>query len=309
MIKVGITIEGSNGLTWDLWQRMAKRVEDCGFYGFYRSDHFAGDQPPDKASLELWVSLTWLADHTSSIEFGPMVSPVSFRHPTITAKMASAVDDLSGGRLLLGIGAGGWEREHNMFGWELLSVAERIKKFEEGVEVIDKLLENDHPTSFEGEYYRLQEAILLPRPSRPGGPRRLIGGLGKKHTLPLAARYAHEWNSVYLTPERFIQYNALFDEMVENEHRKKEDVTRSVLTACIYGNTKAEIKRKYEAFVPKGLSDEQHAAVICGNSAQIVDQISKLEEAGVQKVMLVWFGFDDLDNLEKMGKEILPQLQ
>jgi alkanesulfonate monooxygenase SsuD/methylene tetrahydromethanopterin reductase-like flavin-dependent oxidoreductase (luciferase family) len=104
MYEVAIMVEGQNGLNWDRWQRIAGAVEDLGFVGLYRSDHFTNGRPPDLDSLELWVSLTWLASHTRRLEFGPLVSPLSFRHPAITARMASAVDDLSGGRLNLGLG-------------------------------------------------------------------------------------------------------------------------------------------------------------------------------------------------------------
>ena len=106
MLEVAIMIEGQDGLNWPRWQRVAKAVEELGFAGLYRSDHYTNATAPDKDSLELWVSLTWLASHTSRIQFGPLVSPVSFRHPTMTARMASAVDDLSDGRLTLGMGAG-----------------------------------------------------------------------------------------------------------------------------------------------------------------------------------------------------------
>ena len=109
-MEVGIMLEGQNGLTWPRWQRIARAVEDLGFAGLYRSDHYTNMNPPDVESLELWVSLTWLASHTERIEFAPMVSPVSFRDPSMTARMAAAVDDLSGGRLSLGLGAGWQER-------------------------------------------------------------------------------------------------------------------------------------------------------------------------------------------------------
>ena len=100
-------IEGQNGLTWPCWQNLAAAVEDKCFAGLYRSDHFTNASPPDKEPLELRVSLTWLASHTQHIEFGPLVSPLSFRHPILTACMAAAVDDLSGGRLTLGLGGAG----------------------------------------------------------------------------------------------------------------------------------------------------------------------------------------------------------
>ncbi|MFN2277441.1 MAG: LLM class flavin-dependent oxidoreductase, partial [Candidatus Promineifilaceae bacterium] len=104
-MEVAIMIEGQNGLNWPRWKRLAMAVEALGFAGLYRSDHYTNMNPPDEDSLELWVSLTWLAGNSERIEFGPLVSPVSFRHPTMTARMASAVDDLSGGRLWLGLGA------------------------------------------------------------------------------------------------------------------------------------------------------------------------------------------------------------
>ena len=161
MIEIGIMIEGQNGLTWPRWQRLVKLVEDLGFVGLFRSDHFTNAKGPDKASLELWTSLTWLASHTSSIEFGPLVSPVSFRHPSFTARYAAAVDDLSGGRLILGLGAGWQEREHHLFGHDLLDLPARFDRLEEGLEVITRLLRSEGPTTFEGDYFQIREAQLL----------------------------------------------------------------------------------------------------------------------------------------------------
>ncbi|MCB0081201.1 MAG: LLM class flavin-dependent oxidoreductase, partial [Caldilineaceae bacterium] len=134
-MDIAIMLEGQHGLNWPRWQRIVRAVEDLGFAGLYRSDHFTNPSPPDLDSLELWISLAWLASHTSRIEFGSMVSPVSFRHPVWTARMAKDVDNLSGGRLILGVGAGWQEREHANFGFDLLEVPERFARFEEGLEV------------------------------------------------------------------------------------------------------------------------------------------------------------------------------
>jgi alkanesulfonate monooxygenase SsuD/methylene tetrahydromethanopterin reductase-like flavin-dependent oxidoreductase (luciferase family) len=177
-MEVAIMIEGQDGLNWPRWQRIALAVEGLGFVGLYRSDHYTNADPPDKDSLELWVSLTWLASHTRRIEFGPLVSPVSFRQPTMTARMASAVDDLSGGRLTLGLGAGWQEREHHNYGWDLLEIGPRFARFEEGLRIITQLLRGETPFDFNGDYCQLHEAILLPRPQRPNGPPILIGGSG-----------------------------------------------------------------------------------------------------------------------------------
>src|SRR5918998_2092242 len=112
VIEVAIMLEGQMGLNWTRLERIARAVEELGFVGLYRSDHFTNPNPPDEDSLELWLSLGWLASHTERIEFGPLVSPVSFRDPVMTARMAIQVDNLSNGRLTLGVGAGWQEREH-----------------------------------------------------------------------------------------------------------------------------------------------------------------------------------------------------
>ena len=115
--------------------------------------------------------------------------------------MASAVDDLSGGRLTLGLGAGWQEREHQLFGFDLLDAKPRFDRFEEGMEVVTRLLQSNEPVTFDGHYYQIHGGILLPRPQRVDGPRILIGGAGEKRTLPAVVRYADEWNSVMLLPD------------------------------------------------------------------------------------------------------------
>lgn len=310
MLDVAIMIEGQDGLNWPRWQRIVRTVEDSGYAGLYRSDHYTNANPPDKDSLELWVSLTWLADNTERIEFGPLVTPVSFRHPTHTARMAAAADDLSGARLTLGVGAGWQEREHEKFGWELLSVPERFHRYEEGVKVIKMLLESDEPVNFEGKYYRLNEAILLPRPQRSGGPPILIGGNGMKRSLPMAAQYADEWNGVYLTPSEFSQRNQRLNQLLESEGRDPATLRRSLMTGCVFGEDETVVKRKVEARTNgKRTPDElrQRGAAV-GTANQIVDQLGQWAEAGVQRVMLQWLELDDHDGIAAMAQGILPQI-
>ena len=151
MLEVAIMIEGQDGLDWARWQRLARAVEDFGYAGLYRSDHFTNPTGPNKDALELWTSLTWLADNTSRIEFGPLVSPVSFRPPVVTAWQASAVDSLAGGRLRLGVGAGWEEREHETYGVDLLDNGRRITRFEEGLEGINRIRRNDETVTFDGD--------------------------------------------------------------------------------------------------------------------------------------------------------------
>ncbi len=305
-MEIAVFLEGQNGLNWPRWQAIARTVEDCGFAGLYRSDHFTNGNPPDKDSLELWVSLTWLASHTSRIEFGPLVSPVSFRHPAHTARMAAAVDDLSGGRLTLGVGAGWQEREHMKFGFDLLGLQERFDRFQEGLEVISTLLNSGQPVDFFGKYFQLREAILLPRPQRPGGPRLLIGGNGRERTLGLAARYAQEWNAAFTPPAEFMRLSQRLDEHLQKVGRPTSSIRRSVATGCIYAADQARLDAKLAAR-PAGSSDAaglRARGVVVGAGSQVQDQLAEFAAAGVQRIMLQWIDLDDLDGLVSLAKAV-----
>ena len=306
MVEVAIMIEGQEGTDWDRWQRLARMVEDCGFSGLFRSDHFPNMRTGSyRDGLELWSSLTWLADNTERIEFGPLVSPVSFRHPVITAWQASSVDNLAGGRLRLGMGAGWMEREHDAFGFDLLDTHSRFRRFEEGLEVVTRLLRNEEPVSFEGEFYRLRDAALKPRSPRPGGPPIVIGGNGVRRTLPLVARYADEWNGLYMKPEEFSRLNARLDGMLGEAGRAPGSVRRTLMTRCVFGRTTQEVEHK---LVDEAAGEIREDGGIVGTASEVVDQLGPLAEAGVERVMLQWLETDDIAGLEVLAHEVLPQL-
>lgn len=304
MPDVAIMIEGQDGLNWERWQRLARAAEDLGFAGLYRSDHFTNPQGPRLDALELWASLTWLAGHTRRIQFGQMVSPVGFRHPVIVAWTAAAIDDLSGGRLRLGLGAGWQEREHRSYGFQLLELDARFRRFREALEVVMRLLRSDEPTAFDGEFYHLDDALLLPRPKRPGGPPIVVGGNGARRTLPLVAEYADEWNAVYATPERFAALSAELDRLLDARGRPREAVKRTVMTRVVVGRDEAEVERKIGGD-PQALRER---GGVCGEPAEIVDQLGRLGEAGVSRVMAQWLDMDDIDGLDLLAAEVLPQL-
>ncbi len=304
MLEVALMIEGQNGLNWDRWQRLARAAEDLGFVGLYRSDHFTNGPPPDVDSLEMWVSLTWLASHTRRIEFGQLVSPVSFRHPVFTARMAGAVDDLSGGRLNLGIGAGWQEREHYMFGFELLDINQRFQRFEEALQVVTSLLQSATPVSFAGTFYQLREASLLPRPQRPGGPPIVIGGNGQRRTLPLVARFGSEWNGVFLNAQKFAALNAHLDGLLSAAGRSRASVRRTLMAGTVFGADAAALARKVAG---RDLAELRERGVVCGPPAAAVEQLGQLAQAGVQRVMLQWLDLDDMYGLEHLAATVLPQ--
>src|SRR5215831_9387508 len=214
MVAISIMIEGQNGLTWPYWKRLVADVDLLGFAGPFRSDHFTNARPPDKDSLEMIVSLAYLADHAQHIHFGSLVSPISFREPTLLARQAAALDDLSDGRMILGLGAGWQEREHRLFGHDLGDIPTRMARFEEGLEVIARLLNSNEPVTYEGKFFQLREALLLPRPRRPRGPEIMIGGNGAKRTLPLVVRFADIWNGNFLSPEAFEERSITLDQLL-----------------------------------------------------------------------------------------------
>ena len=156
--------------------------------------------------------------------------------------------------------------------------------------------------TFEGRFYHLEDAILLPRPGRPGGPPILIGGNGPKRTLPLAARYADEWNGVYLSAQDFAQRNRLLDEMIVQAGRKPEDVRRSLMTGLIFGKTDAELQARLAG---RDVEVLRARGVIIGTGRQVRDQLAALADAGAERVMLQWLDLDDLDGLEALANAVL----
>lgn len=305
MAQIGIMIEGQHDLNWARWKKLLQAAEDFGFQCVFRSDHFTNANPPDYDSLELWVSLTYAASHTKRIEFGPLVTPVTFRHPSITVRMAAQVDDLSGGRLVLGMGAGWQEREHRLFGVPFYDVPTRFEMLTDALEMTQQLLHNDTPVTFKGKHFSLDEAILLPRPARKGGPPIVIGGRGPKRTLPLAAKYADEWNTGAMPLEQFKERNVLLDQLLDERGRSRQSVKRSLMTQVVYEPTDTELSARL-AGKPSAAELITDRGLIVGTGSAVVDQIGAWVEAGIERFMLQWMDLDNIDDLEKMARDVLP---
>ena len=318
MVAISLMIEGQNGLTWPRWKRIVKEVEELGFAGLFRSDHFTNANPPDKDSLEMIVSLTYLADHSQRLHFGPLVAPVSFRDPRMLARQAAALDDLSGGRMILGVGAGWQEREHRLFGYNLGDLRTRMARLEEGLEVITRLLRSDEPVTYEGRFFQLRGATLLPRPQRPGGPDIQIGGNGPKRTLPLVARYANHWNGTFISVDDFRERSAILDQLLLVAGRDPADVRRSAMLSLYFGRDMAELDRrlswrhnepKYAGKPLDAVVEDLKASggIIVGTPGEVIEQIKAYDNAGADELMLQWFDLDDIDGLRAFATSVLPQ--
>ena len=321
MVTISLQIEGSMGLTWPRWKRLVAEIEALGFAGLYRSDHFTSAFPPDEDSLELIVALTYLAEHTHRIRFGPLVAPLSFRHPALLVRQAAALDDLSGGRMILGVGTGWEEREHQLFGFDLGDIPTRLARLEEGLEVITQLLQSSEPVTYEGHFFQLRGATLLPRPQRPGGPPILIGGNGLQRTLPLVARYAEVWNGQLLTPQEFQERSARLDVLLSEVGRSRDSVKRTLYGWLHFGRTMEELdqvlswRHEFPELAHRSLDEviqvlrtPQWLNRLVGTPEMLVEQIQAYAAAGVEELILVWFDQDNIEALRGFAESILPRV-
>ena len=300
-VEVALMVEGQDGLNWERWQRIARTAEDAGYVGLYRSDHFTNPVGPYRDSLECWVSLAWLASQTSRIEFGPLVSPMSFHHPSMLVRIAAAIADLSGGRLRLAVGAGWQDREHTNYGYHLGDVPERMGRFRESVHIMAHLLRSADPLTFQGRHYTLKDAVLLPRPAQPVPL--VIGGSGRKVTLPLAARYADEWNSGPLSPSAFSEISTYLDGLLDKAGRPRSAVRRSMMLFVRYGRDRADLDAR---LAKNPMPEFLRKATLVGTAAEIKDRVAALEAVGVQRVMINWRDdYDDVEGMADLGKTLL----
>lgn len=310
-MRVGIMLEAQEGLTWERWFAIADRVEVLRLEGLWRSDHFfslSGDR--HRPALECWSSLTALAQRTSHIRFGPLVSPMTFRHPALLARMAAAVDGLSNGRLVLGVGAGWNEAEHQAFGIRLPPLKERFDRLVEGIAVI-KALWTGGPVDLDGEFYPLRGATAYPRPLQQPAPPLLIGGDGEVRLLRIVAEHADEWNSHAHGPELYRGKRARLEEHCRAVGRDPGTIHRSWMGGILIGRDAREVADKgrwMQSFL--GLDSIAPTAVpqslrergwLVGTPDEVAGQLATWTSVGVQRVMLQWYNLDDLDGLELLA--------
>lgn len=297
-MDVAIQIEGQSGLDWAAWRRIGPAVEDLGFAALFRSDHFVNPEGRED-SLEAWTSLTWLADHTSRIEFGPLVSPVSFRDPVMLARTASAVAELSDGRLVLGVGTGWSAREHAMFGYDLLDVTGRIDRYIEALDIVSGLLRGDGPMSYDGTYYRLRDAELRPRLDASLRPRLLLPARGTRRMLPIAAERADVWNVMFVDAATFAELNRTLDALLDRAGRARESVQRTVMVGVDVGRTREEVDRKLESRA--WAAAWRDPGLVSGTPDEIEQQLASWAHAGADRVILQWLDYDDMEGLELLA--------
>jgi len=318
-MDLGVMIEGQEGLNWDRWRRIIRATEDLGFESLFRSDHFFSlSGPHDRDALETFLSFVLVAEESKRIRFGPLVASMTFRHPSLVARMAAQIDALSGGRFILGMGAGWNVPEHEAFGLPFPPVRERMDRLEEGIQIV-RALWGDGPVSFEGRYYQLKDAECFPKPAQFPAPI-LVGGSGEKRTLRIVAKYADEWNAVGQTLEGYRHKDEVLLGHCEAVGRDPGTIRRSMMCGFVIGSDEAGVHahlgRIAEALpmLGRGSPDEVLEGVrnrgwLVGTPSEVVEQIGQREEAGIQRIMMQHHAQADFETLELIAKDVLPQVQ
>lgn len=315
-MQVSVQIEGVMGLTWPAWRTLTREVGAMGYDGLYCSDHFVFRGPPDHPSLDVLTALTYAASHTERVLLGPLVSPVTWREPVMLARQAMAIDDLSGGRFVLGVGAGWNEREHTMFGYPLGDIPTRMARFTEALEVMTRLIRTDEPQTFVGQFYQIHEATLLPHPQRKTPV--MVGGSGPRRTLPLVAKYADIWNASGMGPEDFRARNAILDDLIAREGRQPGEVKRTMMKAVVCARNDGEYEARLRghrtmANLAPLPTDELLATVrngkgIVGTPEEVAAGLRAYADAGIEEIMLQFFAVDDIEGLRVIAENVLPLL-
>jgi F420-dependent oxidoreductase-like protein len=315
-MRVALMIEGQEGVSWDEWLALAQACEEHGIETLFRSDHYlSGSHPHERAAHDAWSTLAGLAARTARLRLGSLVSPVTFRHPSLLANAVSTVDHISGGRVELGMGAGWMREEHEAFGFPFPPLRERVEMLREQIEIVHRLWTEDHVT-FEGEHYRLRDCSALPKPLQEPHPRILVGGSAKPGTAIPAALFADEYNTPAATPDECRERRRALDDACEDVGRDPKTLAMSVMTGFVLGENDEELLENTRRILERWGSDLSPAEALAryksrglaGTPGQLVEGLKRLEEAGVERVMLQHIAHDDLATIALIGREVAPKL-
>ena len=305
-----IFTEPQMGATYDDLLAVARRTEENGFDAFFRSDHYltmGGDGLP--GPTDAWVTLGGLARETSRIRLGTMVTAATFRLPGPLAIAVAQVDQMSGGRVEFGIGAGWYEAEHTAYGIPFPEVRERFDRYEEQVAILTGLWGTPvgETFDFDGKHFRLSGSPALPKPVQDGGIPVIIGGKGATRTPRLAARHAAEFNVPFESPESNARLFARVREACDEAGRDPASMVFSSAVTVAVGKDDAEVARRAEAI---GRTPGQWGAGdVGGTPAQVVDVLGRYAEAGASRLYLQVLDLSDLDHLDLIAAEVAPQLR
>jgi F420-dependent oxidoreductase-like protein len=316
-MDVCLMIEGQEDVTWGQWLALAAACEEHGFQGLFRSDHYLSvmDEPA-RGSLDAWTVLAGLAARTERIRLGTLVSPVTFRHPSVLAKSAATVDHISGGRVELGMGAGWHRAEHTAYGFPFPEDRIRMQMLEEQLHIVHGMWRQEGSFSFQGRHYRLDGVRALPTPLQRPHPPIVIGGKAGPWSARLSAQYADEYNVNFVDVEECRRRRGRVAAAWERAGRDPDTLRFSLMTPCLLGADRQDLRGRVSRFLEMS-GDHQDpdrwlagaaSLWVAGTPDQAVVRLQELEGAGVQRVMLQHLVHDDLEMVALIGREVIPRV-
>jgi F420-dependent oxidoreductase-like protein len=307
-----LMIEGQQGVTWPQWVALAQACERHGVPALFRSDHYLelSGQHPEQGSLDAWTTIAALAAVTTTLRLGTLVSPATFRHPSVLAKAVATADHVSGGRVTLGIGAGWNEREHEAYGFDFPPVGERMDRLEEQLEVILGSWA-DGPFTFAGRHYTVRDLEAQPKPVQRPRPPIVFGGNAGPRSAALAARYGDEYNTVFATIDEVRERRAAVERACEAAGRAP--MPFSLMTGVLVGSDERELRGRAERLAAlmgqdaAAFAAHPPAGWIVGTVEQVAEQMAALRDAGLDRLMCQHLLHDDVDAIALIGRD-LPAL-
>jgi F420-dependent oxidoreductase-like protein len=310
-----IFVEPQQGATYGQQLAVAQTAEADGFDAFFRSDHDlkiprvgSTDELGNPGPTDSWITLGALARETSTIRLGTMVTSATFRLPGPLAVAVAQVDEMSNGRVEIGIGAGWYDEEHTAYGIPFPTLGERFDRLEEQLEILTGMWRCPPGSqfSFEGRHYGVLGSPALPKPVQPGGPPVIIGGLGPRRTPQLAALYATEYNIPFRKPATFARQRARVSAACEAIGRDPDDLIYSAALTVVCGENDEEVKRR--AANIGMMTDEFGEKGLAGKPAQILDAIADYADLGAVRIYLQLLDMGDLDQIRLIGDQVLRLL-
>jgi F420-dependent oxidoreductase-like protein len=309
-----LMIEGQEGVSWPQWLAIAEACEEHGIHSLFRSDHYMNldGQHPERGSLDAWGTLCGLAAATTELRLGTMVSPATFRHPSVLAKLVVTADHISSGRIELGLGAGWHEREHAAYGFPFPDTRTRMDVLEEQLQIVLGAW-GPQPFSFEGRHYRLETLEAQPKPVQRPHPPLIMGGGAGPRGARLAASYADEYNTTFASLDEVRERRTRIDQACAAAGR--DPIPFSIMTGVIAGRDATELRDRAGRLAekmgadPQSLLNDPPSGWIVGTVDQVVEQLQALREAGVARIMCQQLVHDDLDAIALLGEQLAPQVR
>jgi alkanesulfonate monooxygenase SsuD/methylene tetrahydromethanopterin reductase-like flavin-dependent oxidoreductase (luciferase family) len=307
-MRICLMIEGQESVTWEEWLELAKACEEGPIDALFRSDHYQSVMgQTERSSLDAWATICGLAARTSTLRLGTLVSPVTFRHPSVLAKNAVTADHISGGgRIELGMGSGWLEAEHDAYGFPFPPTGERVAMFEEQIEIVSREWDEE-PFEFEGEHYRIKSGNSQPKPlSRPN---LIVGGSARPRTLAAAARWADEYNLVMMSAAQCREAVPIVRKAWEDAGRPTPVI--SLMTHGVIGSDRVDLLERAHAVAevrgedasdPEAYIEGLRENTLVGTVAELREQLAELEEAGVERLMFQHLTHNDLDGVDLIAE-------